>query len=90
VASGDRSTSPELSELYQVKLENLNLRGQNLQQQFETSPQMQQLRSEYAALMDRIQKAYPGYQYDSHANRLIKLPGSTPAPPAPTPAPVKK
>lgn len=72
-------TFPKISELYQVKLENVNLRAQMLQQQFESSPQMVQLRAQYAALVSEIQKAYPGYRWDGH--ELVKT-----APPPPTPA----
>lgn len=65
-----KASAPQLSELYQVKLENLNLRAQMLQQQFEQSPQMQQIRSQYAALVGDIQKTYPGYRWDGH--QLVK------------------
>lgn len=75
---------PKISELDQVKLENLNLRAQMLQQQFESSPQMVQIRSEYAALVDGIQKAYPGYRWDGH--QLVKL---SPLPPEQPPVPAK-
>jgi hypothetical protein len=93
--------APQLSELYQLKIENTNLRYQALQQQFDSSPPVQQVRSQYVGIMQEIEKAYPGYQYDPRLNRLVKLPplqqpASAPAGPLPSPstkassAPVKK
>lgn len=79
------AADPQLSELFQLKVENINLRYQALQQQFDASPQVQQIRTQYAGVMQEIQKAYPGYQYDPGHNRLIKL--ASPAPANPTPAP---
>lgn len=76
------AAAPQLSELYQVKLENLNLRAQMLQQQFDQSAQMQQIRSQYVALVGEIEKAYPGYRWDGH--QLVKL-SPQPQPSAPSP-----
>lgn len=79
-----KAETPKISELYQVKLENLNLRAQMLQQQFEASPQMQQIRSQYAELVGEIQKAYPGYRWDGH--QLVKLAPPVPAKSSTAPA----
>lgn len=82
-AAAASTPTPQLTEVLQLRLENVNLKAQNLQQQFQSSPQMEAVRAQYSALMADIQKAYPGYRFDGH--NLIKLPTAARTAPAPQP-----